>query len=276
MSGIGARLQRIDVRILYWVLMLLVAWPMISPLGIPIPVSQPVKDFTNIIDATPPGSNILVDISFSPTSYPVLPGVAALMEYLGEHDFKIVFVSGVETSPIAFTEKCEPPLKAAGFTYGENYVWYGFISGMETYVARLAENVPNLLGSDFYGTSTKNIPMMADIEDYTDFELVITIDTAEWPDWYVKHWQSRGIKVISMAPAFYFSRWNLLWQQKLLDGFIGSARAAAEFESLINKPGEAAVTTDTLSTSHLWLVILIIIGNIGFILERSSSPEEKR
>jgi hypothetical protein len=79
-----------------------------------------------------------------------------------------------------------------------------------------------------------------------------------------------------MAPAFYFSRWNLLWQQKLLDGFIGSARAAAEFESLINKPGEAAVTTDTLSTSHLWLVILIIIGNIGFILERSSSPEEKR
>ena len=44
--------------------MLLVAWPMISPLGIPIPISQPVQDFTNLIDAVPPGSNILLDISF--------------------------------------------------------------------------------------------------------------------------------------------------------------------------------------------------------------------
>jgi hypothetical protein len=58
------------------------------------------------------------------------------------------------------------------------------------------------------------------------------------------------------------------WRAGDMVGFLGGSRGSAEMELLIGEPGAALATTDTLSLSHVYLILLIIIGNLGYIIKR--------
>jgi len=48
-------------------------------------------------------------------------------------------------------------------------------------------------------------------------------------------------------------------------------RGGAEMEKLINEPGNATVSMDAINISHIMLVIVVVLSNVGYIVTRGKS-----
>ncbi|MFC1803861.1 hypothetical protein ACFL0D_07860 [Thermoproteota archaeon] len=267
-----ARLGKLDIRIFFWILLILTAIPYVRPLGIPISISVQVKDFHKTLDELEAGDVIIMEQGYTPTNYAMLPGGPALFKYLTvifpeEHGgrLKIVLKSSGEVGPVGWSEKVEDYFKEAGWEYGVDYVYLGYIPGQETAIANLADGVNTIVAVDYYGNSMADLEMMKDINDYRDVSAVISVDASDYPDWYAKHWSSKGVPFVDMGPGPYYARWNTLYTQGILQGLIGTGRAAAEYELLLGIPGEAVASADTLSATHLFMILAIILGNLSVI-----------
>jgi hypothetical protein len=141
-------------------------------------------------------------------------------------------------------------------------------------IARLAEDVPSLIATDNFGEPIENIPVMEGIDDYTDISLIVPWDASEMAAHVVKHWASKGVPVGSIVVGGMVPTMTTFWRADNMVGFIGGSRGSAELELLIGRPGSALATTDTLSLSHSYLIILIIIGNIGYVIRRFGGEKE--
>jgi hypothetical protein len=53
-----------------------------------------------------------------------------------------------------------------------------------------------------------------------------------------------------------------------ISGIIGGLQGASEYETLVEKPGAATLGMPAQSSAHVLLILLLIIGNIGFILTK--------
>jgi hypothetical protein len=44
------RLENIDPRVIYWLLVIVIAIPYINPIGLPVPISEKVREAYQVID----------------------------------------------------------------------------------------------------------------------------------------------------------------------------------------------------------------------------------
>ncbi len=51
-------------------------------------------------------------------------------------------------------------------------------------------------------------------------------------------------------------------------GIVAGMRGAAEYEIMVGKPGTAVAGMDAQSFAHVLIMLLIIVGNVGYILTR--------
>jgi len=51
-------------------------------------------------------------------------------------------------------------------------------------------------------------------------------------------------------------------------GFLGGLKGAAEYEALVGAPGEGIRGMDAQTISHLFIVLMIILGNVGYAMTR--------
>ncbi len=51
-------------------------------------------------------------------------------------------------------------------------------------------------------------------------------------------------------------------------GMMGGLKGAAEYETMIAKPGMGARGMDAQSMAHLLIVCFIILGNVGFVMHK--------
>ena len=64
-TNIFDRLLNIDARVIYIILMIGVVVPLLNPLGLPIPVSEPTRSSYNLINSLPAGSIVLVATEYT-------------------------------------------------------------------------------------------------------------------------------------------------------------------------------------------------------------------
>ena len=68
--GLLERLTSIDRRIVFVMIALAVIIPIIRGLGLPVRVSNEVRQLYEAIDALPPGSKVLISLDYDPATFP--------------------------------------------------------------------------------------------------------------------------------------------------------------------------------------------------------------
>ena len=115
--SIWERLDNLDRRILYWILILLIAIPYLNPLGIPVPITNPTRQFYNTLEDLEPGSALLIDCTSGPSAYGEIgAGVAAFMDYLSRvypsenngQRLKVIIVSSSDQGPLMYDKYMLP------------------------------------------------------------------------------------------------------------------------------------------------------------------------
>lgn len=267
-KSIWERLGDIDVRIIWVIAIICLIIPFVYPLGTPIVVNTPAKKYAQVIDSLPSGSVVVLQGSV-PVSFvgDIYPGLLDTLKHLMSKDLKIIIVSFVEDGPIVNSRAITAVNpEALGKTYGVDWVWFGYIAGLESGMASFYKNL-RMLASDYYGTPTANLQLMSQVGTNADVDLVIEFDAfLDMGEYAVRQWASTYKKPLligtqsSNIPTI-ISYYNAGQVQ----GYLNGARGAAEYEGFRGTLGLGTSYSDATAFIVVEIVALIAIGNISLL-----------
>jgi hypothetical protein len=193
MSEMIAKLEKLDRRIIYLVLVLSLLVVLLRPVGLPIPQSAATRRYYDAITSLPPRSRVLLEIGFDAGTMPEDgPMLEATMKLLLKTDVKWVMVSLWVGGPLigyTYLNRLKSTIDSSGKQYGQDFVLTPYLAGGETAAAALAKDFKGTVKTDYYGTDANNVPVLKDITGAKDFDLVILISSGTpGVDEYLRQW----------------------------------------------------------------------------------------
>ncbi len=275
-KGIGQRILDIDRRIIASIALICIIGPILYPLGLPIVIPDVTRDTFELVESLNEGDVVLFENSFDTGYYGSIgPGVTAMFTHLIEKNVKLVVVSLHIEGPITFFLAWDGVPKALrdGYVYGEDWVYLGFMTGGEAAQLGIAEDLQGVYSSDYYGSALNDLAILDNINSHEDYDLIIGAwRGGEYGGHTYRTWgetyQKPLIQMGQMAD----------WPQNLLDagilaGYVRGTRGAAEYELLTGYPGLGIAAMDAVSLAFIWLIIVVIVGNIGFYLREMEAKK---
>ncbi len=272
--------KHLDRRIIFVLILISCALPLLFPIGLPIHTSKPVEAVYQYIERLPPGSRVLVTGDYDPGSLPELYPMNMAI-------FKHLFERGMKVYAIELWPQGQPLVQRAwqntgvlmGKTYGQDFVNLGYKSGQEVVMVKMGTSIAETFPTDYTNTPVAQIPMMQGIQNYNDIDFIVNISagypgTKEWVQQVVSRYNKKmasGTTAVS-APEYY-----AYYQSGQIVGLIGGLKGAAEYEKLVGIPFDdgtvkigalAQKGMDAQSLVHLIIVVFIIIGNTVYFFER--------
>lgn len=262
-------LNQMDRRIIFIILIFLSFLPVIYPLGLPIPINDITTFSYETLEALNSGDLIAISFDYAGGSAAELyPQNLVILKHALAKDLRVVTIAFAIGGP----EMATTALRESGYEstkeYGVDYVNLGFAAGFETAMSAFAKDPHALLATDFYGTSLDDLPIMDDFNSMDDLKY-IAFTTSTSQDHYIRQWTGYSTKVVGCIQSLYFSVMNVYMGTGQIAGFINGLRGSAEYELLTGKLGIGVTTMDQASITHLYAILLLVIGNIGYYLTRS-------
>lgn len=265
------RLQKLDRRWIYLVLLVLISWPLFKPIGLPLRVSPLVKQSYEFVENLPPGSIVAWSVDSGVAVYgEQFPQARVTLEHLAKKpDLKIIVVHFWEQGPLFFNSLVNI-LEKSGKKYGEDWVDLGYIPGGEAAMAAFADDIHKTVPTDARGTPLSEIPLMKKVNTAKDIKLWITISagTPGIPE-YARQIQSRyNVPIIAGVLSQFATIYMPYVNSKQLVGMLGGLRAAAEYEKLLGTTGIAGKAVDALSNAHLVIIAFVLLANGVYLAQR--------
>jgi hypothetical protein len=269
------KVLKVDPRIIYLVMILCIAIPLIKPLGLPLSIVETTKQAFEVVEALQPGSKVLMSFDYSPGGAAELDPIArALVMHFLQKNLRVYAVTSVAEGTM-YAQKNMAIYADAGKIYGEDFVVLGYFAGGENAVAALSENLRSVFKSDIHGSPIDQIDMMQEVKSVRDMDLVVSVNVgpggAATADVWVRQVAVvyRDVPVILGMTAVMTPNCMPYLQSKQIKGLLGGLRPAAEYELLLQQPGPAVAMMDAQSAAHLTILIFIVLGNIAYFATKS-------
>lgn len=270
------KLQNVDRRIIYVLLVAVISWPLLRPIGIPLHVSAMTEAVYNIIERLDPKKDtVLIAFDYSPgTGLDAHVAPVAVVEHLTQRGIKWIGVSFSPEGPLMCDRLVQSlELEKRGFHYGVHFANLGYMAGDENAVRLFALDC-GIIPTDTRGNKTASLPVMQGKRTVKDFAFVMQFNAGGPETWVRQVVDPMGIPyalgtvTVSVPSALPY------YDSGQIKGLLGGLRAAAEYEMLLKKPGKGASMMDAQSMAHLLILAFIALGNIGYFIskKKTASP----
>ena len=273
------RLMALDRRIIFLALLVVVVVPTLLKVSFPMssitPSTQAVYDE---IDGLEPGSCVWIALDYTPPAMAELqPQLKAILHHCFAKDIKVLGLNPLiaESAPLGMKE-----FRTIGGEHnkieGTDYVYLGYSPGQLSVILGLAKD----MGTAGYTTDMNDIPlsdlpMMKEIKNYDDADLLIAIAAFKTPGYWVQFVGDRfGVRVsVGVTNVMYTAMFPYLSSGQL-KGALPGLQGAAEYEQLIRNAGywvaggPAQPGMSIQSIVHYALVLLLILCNAGYFVTR--------
>jgi len=264
------KMMNIDRRIIFVFVAAAIVIPSIIRLNLPIKPSPMVVAYYKAIESLPAGSVVLVSSDYDPGSKAeLLPMTLATFRHCFSRDLKVIGM-GLWPQGIDLTyEVLRQAAKEYGKKEGEDFVMCGYKAGAAFVIVGLGQDLPGTLEKDVRGRDLKSLPLFRKhkIRSLRDIPLVVSMSAGNpgIDTWIVYGRDQFGFRMIGgctgvMAPDFY-----PYLNTGQLEGLLGAAKGAADYETLIKRPGLACRMMDPQTVAHLVIIVFIVIGNIALL-----------
>ena len=267
------KLADIDRRVFYWILFIALMVPYLRPIGFPITINANTQDLWDGIsgDSVKPGDVWIIQLGYGVSAWPEChPSVTVCTKELFREGAKLIIFGSqydVELTYNHLLSTCKDDF--ANKVYGEDYVFLGYFTGGESAVAQMASDLKSVFPQDHFGKPYDDIPMLQNVHGVHDIAGVLSSDTGDVGGYFLTQWQGPyGTKLAEIGIAMNGSTDLPRWQAGNYFGVSVGSRGGAELERLIGEPGDATTAMDSISVSHLLLVLAVILGNLGIITEK--------
>ncbi len=276
-------LESIDRRIIYLSILIVLAVPYLLKIKVPLKITPPVQGLYDTVENLAEHNQkskhqkiALFCLDWDPsTQAENWPQTQAVMEHLLMRDIKVAMMSWNPIGAGMATEVGKAAVanlkKHTGIEkeYGKDWCNWGYKYYQDPVVLSMIKDLYAIIKEDIYGTSIRDVPMMADVEGLHDaaFLYETTGGAALWP-WiaYVapatKAELGYGCTAVMGPEAYPYLNSGQLCG--MLEGFAG----AAQYELLTNIPGRATEMDGPQNFAHLWIILSVLLGNIGYLVIR--------
>lgn len=289
------KLQSFDRRWIFLAMGFAIVLPLLFPINLPIKPSPMVQAGFYTVEALQPGDVVFVSLDLDPASTPELePYFKSVMLQLKRKNVKLVLATTWYAAPplierwiresieqpiapegtVGYTPPLGPdgqPMYDRGYQKNVDYVWLGFREGKAAVISGLGSDLRGTFDNRAAdGTPLDAIPIMDGKKQLKDFKLMVLI-SAGFPGIkeYVQQVQSRyNLRMVGATTAVSTTDLAPYYQAGQLLGLSGGLAAAAEYETMVGKPGLATQAADVLNVSHLVVILAIVFGNFIFFVGR--------
>jgi len=267
------KLENIDKRVIYWLLITFMAIPFISPIGLPVTIATTTRESFNIVDNLNEGDVVAFNVVSTAVWGELGPSQVVIFKHLLQKKCKVVMYGIVMDAPMGIKliiDNSKSFIDEVGAEYGVDYVNMGYFAGMETAIASLAVDTPGTMKASFEGTPISQLPIMEGIENAGDFALVIDFDSEDQFVFYARHWISNyDVEQIVIGTGWAEPAIIPYWNAGMVKSFATGLNGGAGWEILAKMKGEAVIGLDAISTSHLFFLFVVLFGNLIHFIKRS-------
>jgi len=293
-TSVWKKMMDVDRRIIYIIVAIVMILPIIFPFDLPMKIGKrTTKVLYNAIDNFPNEHGVfLISADLNPQDQPELyPMLVAWVRHCFYRDIKVLVMCLYPTS-LGLAEQALDQVASefnnrAGegigrrVVYGEDFVFLGYKPPPIIPILGLGENIYEVFPKDFYGNDLKSLPMMQEkkIKTYRDMDMIGSIAANTLPVTYIMFAQARyGIRVTGGVTAVSVADFYPYLDAGQLTGMLEGMKGAAEYEQLIreNFPQEdgrqlATEGMGAQSTTHIAIILMIILGNICYFMDRRAT-----
>jgi hypothetical protein len=211
---------------------------------------------------------------FSIASIPELyPMTIATFSHLMTKNCKIIVATFWNDGALVFDQTLLKQIDPAkyGKVYGKDWIDLGYAPGSETAMRAFAADMVNTFASDYiYNKPTSSYDIMQNIKTAKDVDIIISFESGtpgvtEW----LRQWNTPfGTKLIVGCSGVSAPGMAPFLQSGQLAANLPGLTSTAEYEILIKRPALAVAGVDAVSMSHLLVVLLVILGNVGYFATR--------
>jgi hypothetical protein len=274
--GLIQRLFKLDRRFLYFLIAAAVIIPLVRPLGLPTAVTPHAQHLFDAVDRISSGSKpVLLSMDYSPSVMPELqPMSMAILRHCFAKKVPIIVMT-LDPNGVGLAEDA---IRQAASEYpeikeGVDYAFIGFKAGYSVVMIGIGQNFRATFPTDASGHPVEQVPVLANIKNYDDIALVITIaGSAIVENWIIyvnaRYHATLGSGITAVSSADYYP----FLQTGQLVGMLAGMKGGAEYEELLARhdyshaPKRASQGMDAISSAHIIIILFIILGNISYFL----------
>jgi len=275
-ARLAARLAHVDRRLIFVVVGLAVALPLIFPLNLPIQSSREARAYFDALEGLEAGDEIIFSFDYEPDTMAELdPMSMATLRHAFRRGIQVVALTNY-AGGAGIAERVLSEVAAEyDRTYGVDYVFLGYNPDYSATMLRMGESIQRTFPTDHYRTPTDELPLLQEVDRYAEIELLVTVTASALAEyWIIWAGGKYGQRIIAGNTAIQAVLIYPYFQAGQLDGFLGGLKGAAEYERMIEVDGAGVRGMDAQSSAHVLIVLFILLGNIGYFLQRRAERAE--
>lgn len=278
------RLMSIDRRWIFLVLTIFVVVPLVLGFQVKPVVSDEVQAIYDFVESLEAGDNLVVAIDYDPNALAELhPMAFAVMEQALAKRIKLITLTlsqnGAGMAESAVRSVVDSVKMYRGYTpeYGVDYCFLGYRPYYALVILGMGQNFRIPFPQDYYNHPLDSLPMMRMIQNYDQVKGVIDITGSNVADAWIANGNGRyGVKLALGLTGVSAADYYPFYQSKQIIGLMGGMKGAAEYEFLAKNPGPAMEAMGVQTFAHLVIVGFIVIGNVGFFLDKRQRDRRRR
>lgn len=235
-----------------------------------VTVSPDTQKLYDFIDALPPGSVLLVSFDHEASSLPeIRPLALAVLRHAFARGHRIIGLALLSEGTGIGLRLLRRTAQEYDRTYGRDYVYLGFKPQYIAAILAMGESFEKTFPMDYLGHPLDSLPLMRGVHNYDDITAVISIADGSMTTHWIEYGRSRyGIDVVAAVTAAMVTTYDPYLTSGQLTALVGGLRGAAEYEQLIGRPGGGLRGMTAQTASHLYVILLILVGNIVYLRQR--------
>ncbi len=261
------KLLYFDRRIIFLLIGAAVLIPFLTQWMLPAgKITATTQNLYDAIEQLPAGTPVMISFDYGPSSMPeVEPMASALAYHIFSRDLRLVAATLVITGPQMADRAIVPVAQELGKEYGKDWVNLGFKPGGGVLITQMGEDIKQAHPTDARGNSTAKLPVMAGIGNYDDIGLIVDLASTGAPTaWIVYAHDPYQVDMAAGVTAVEAVDYYKFLQTGQLIGLLNGLKGAAEYELLVGRDGFGKLGMASQSVAHLLIILLVIIGNIGY------------
>lgn len=279
------RLLTLDRRVIFLIMTLVIALPIIFPFGLPTHVTDRTQRLFDTIDETREDQAVLLSTDYTPQTEPELhPMYVSILRHCFARHIRVLMVTlyieaaglmDVGLHDVMDEFNARATTHEDSIIMGEDVVFLGWKPPPIIPILAMGQDIGGFYKQDFYGNDLANMPVMEGIKNYRDISIVVAFSSGSSPLWFVQFAQTRfGVKVGAGVTAVSVADFYPYLESGQFSGLLGGMKGAAEYEELVERevgvPGRRRATEgmSSQSAAHLAIMVFVIIGNIGYFATR--------
>ena len=257
----------------HWIflgLLIVVVATMLMNISTKVTPAQDTRKLYRIVDSLPAGSSIMISFDHEASALPeIRPLTLAILRHAFSRGHHLIGVALLAEGTGIGYRSLEQVASEYGKVYGTDFAYLGFQPQSTAAILSMGESVKATFPRDYLGTPYDSVPLLTSVENYRQIAMVISIADGSLTTQWIEYGKARfEVPIVAVVTAAMVTTYDPYVASGQLTAMIGGLRGAAEYEELIHHRGSGARGMLAQTSAHIYVVAMIVLGNIIYFRSR--------